>query len=476
MKKTIAFLTLLALVAIPVSAMAAKTGDFELGGYIRLHTRWDSTSSVNSNMGIVANRNNAARPANEGRMYFTAQDTRFNFTIKGPEVWGAKTQGFIEMDFAGVQDPQVTVTNSLNPRLRHAWFRMDWPGGWQLLMGQYWGVFCNFWPDTIQSGPLFAHGMSTQRLAQIRVTYKTAPWTFAAFAGAQNDEVNENRVVPFNDPFGWPWLPGTQNFVGQRAIMPQFGVQVEYEQDLWGKAAFFSRPRGFTANVSFGIQRTKFDGGGIAAATWGQNQYGAIGFNNEYQQGTIVTPWKVQASMFIPILPTHTQDLTGTASLQLQFYIGQGLRAFGNEWAGSDSYFRFDSFDNNGWPVYNRKPTQRYGGYAQAQYYINNEWYLSYVYGFAKAYGVTQARNPLLATVFNPDGYVYASTGDLMRDTQEHNVSLFYRPNANFKFGLGYAYLNTNYFQITRGPGNLGSYATRRGDNHRVQFAGWFFF
>ena len=32
----------------------------------------------------------------------TAQATRFNFTIKGPKLWGATTTGFIEMDFDGL--------------------------------------------------------------------------------------------------------------------------------------------------------------------------------------------------------------------------------------------------------------------------------------------------------------------------------------------------------------------------------------
>jgi hypothetical protein len=66
MKKITAFLALLALVALPASAMAAKTGDFEIGGYIKLHTWWDSTSMVNKNITAInvtgagtSGRNNA---------------------------------------------------------------------------------------------------------------------------------------------------------------------------------------------------------------------------------------------------------------------------------------------------------------------------------------------------------------------------------------------------------------------------------
>ncbi len=43
-----------------------------------------------------------------GRLKFTAQGSRFNFTIKGPKLWGAQTTGFIEMDFdAGEAGPPM---------------------------------------------------------------------------------------------------------------------------------------------------------------------------------------------------------------------------------------------------------------------------------------------------------------------------------------------------------------------------------
>jgi hypothetical protein len=484
MKKITAFLALLALVALPASAMAAKTGDFEIGGYIKLHTWWDSTSMVNKNITAInvtgagtSGRNNAFGTARQGRFRMTAQDTRFNFKIKGPEVWGAKTQGYIEVDFDGSgQDPASTVTNAVLPRLRHAWFRMDWPGGWQVLMGQYWGVMCDFWPDTVQSGPLFAHGMSTQRLPQIRVTYKTGPWRFDALAGTPGDE-NDNPTFAAANINGFPWLSGTGAYPGGRSVMPQFGVQATYEKDLWGKAAFFSRPRGFTASVSFAIQRMVYDGGVSAARTWGQNNYAASAI---LQERDTMTPWMLQASLFIPVLPTQTQDLKGTASVQAQFYVGQGLRAFGNDLlGGNNSYWEFDAPANLGGfanvPTYNRKLMKRYGGYIQGQYYFNNEWYLSYLYGFSKAYGVNRDRNLWLQNVIGiNNGYEFATAGDPIKFIQEHDISLFYRPNANFKFGLSYVYLNQNYFQSNdfSGAGN----PTTRGDSHRVQFAGWFFF
>ena len=78
----------------------------------------------------------------------------------------------------------------------------------------------------------------------------------------------------------------------------------------------------------------------------------------------------------------------------------------------------------------------------------------------------------MLVTVANPEGFEFATTGDPVKMIQEHDLSLFYRPVKNFKFGLSYAYLRTDYFQIT----TVGSRQTSLGENHRVQFAGWFFF
>ena len=135
------------------------------------------------------------QPQNMGTLRFTAQSSRFGLKVNGPEVLGAKTQGYIEIDFDSSQDGLQSASNSYIPRMRHAWFRMDWPGGWQLLMGQYWGVFCDFYPETVNDGPYQNHGQATQRIPQARLTYKTGPWTFSGLAGAQYDTNGDNITV-----------------------------------------------------------------------------------------------------------------------------------------------------------------------------------------------------------------------------------------------------------------------------------------
>ncbi len=77
----------------------------------------------------------------------TAQESRFNFTIKGPKLWGATTTGFIEMDFdAQCRSAGCPATNSYTPRLRHAMFRLNWPET-ELMFGQYWGMFSEYGPE-----------------------------------------------------------------------------------------------------------------------------------------------------------------------------------------------------------------------------------------------------------------------------------------------------------------------------------------
>ena len=61
---------------------------------------WNSQQGMNYALSSFSVRNNVLN-ANHGRFMMNANATRFNFTIKGPEVWGGKVTGFIEVDFDG---------------------------------------------------------------------------------------------------------------------------------------------------------------------------------------------------------------------------------------------------------------------------------------------------------------------------------------------------------------------------------------
>jgi hypothetical protein len=83
MKKIIVLFTLLALLAIPVSAMAVKAGDWELKGYTKLELWWQSVQ-VNKNFSGPLVRGNSTQANLLGRFQATAQSSRFAFSINGP--------------------------------------------------------------------------------------------------------------------------------------------------------------------------------------------------------------------------------------------------------------------------------------------------------------------------------------------------------------------------------------------------------
>ena len=74
----------------------------------------------------------------------------------------------------------------LHPRLRHAMFRFNWPTS-ELLFGQYWSMFCEYYAESAEDGPMQMTGTPTARLPQIRFTQKFAgDWTVAALVGDPN--------------------------------------------------------------------------------------------------------------------------------------------------------------------------------------------------------------------------------------------------------------------------------------------------
>ena len=61
-------------------------------------------------------------------------------------------------------------------------FRFNWPTS-ELLFGQYWSMFCEYYAESAEDGPLQMTGTPTHRLAQIRFTQKFSDWTVAGLIG-----------------------------------------------------------------------------------------------------------------------------------------------------------------------------------------------------------------------------------------------------------------------------------------------------
>ncbi len=477
MKKNVLFaFVLVALLALPAVVMAQT--EFTLGGYLKLETFWDS-SQQGKNMNTPIQRENN-RGFHHGRFFATAQSSRFNFTIKGPKLWGATVTGFLEMDFDGTNEFTAgnSASNNYTPRLRHAFFRLNWPET-ELLFGQTWGYFSEFYPESVQDGPFQFHGCATQRLPQIRVTQTfgvaNGKVTLSGLIGKPQDPGTSDANLQSATSVT-PALPGTAARAlgqpGSSSETPQIQAKVAYEADLWGKAAFYGRPRGFVAQVAAGWQRTRYENNNqalFAASTFGQNGYNNFGAVQYQRSQQYKNNWMFQFNTFIPVIPTYSQNLAGTASLSLQFYIGDGLAAFGEGTDTDNSYFMFNSFDGLFW-AYDRKVRKQYGGYLQAQYYFTNQWFLNAVYGFSKAYGISRD-NDIFVLNF-PDNFKYLTVNDQTKMWQEFDLTLYYRPITAVKFGLQYSYCRTDWLQRTTVQGRT----TDMGDAHRVSMGAWFFF
>ena len=490
MKKTLLILVVLALLA-PTAALAAT--EFSLGGFIKLDTLWDSTQNPRSALVPIARNNDQL--FHHGHFVMTAEESRFNFTIKGPKLWGATTTGLIEIDFDGAPggvsaDARQSNTHSYTPRLRHAMFRLNWPET-ELMFGQYWGMFSEFAPEATGDAVFMYHGWTFQRTPQIRLTQKFAgAWTVAGAICKPYDPTA-------NDTFfaGQTINPGQIQSVsagveGQSSETPQLQGKLAYEKDLWGKAAFYGRPRGFVAQVNGAWQRTRYHANTAVSGqnTFGQNTYGVANVFQTSQQN--LDPWAIQGTLFIPVIPTHSNNLAGSASITAEYYIGQAVSFLGAAPDTDNSWLEFSGIRNvNGVAqlAYDRKLTNQYGGYLQGQYYFTNQWYLSAIWAFNRNYGIDGSTSAVLAgqSAGNPVGYRYANTQDMTKLWTEYELILYYRPIQALKFGLTYAYETTSYVQKLNNPQNAtlnvnggqnSAGAKDIGESHRIQFVAYMYF
>jgi len=111
----------------------------DFGGFVRYEMYYDTYNSVDSRDGNIYLY--PLRPDEDlngddinqsGQLEMLAYQTRLKGTITGPEAFGAKTSGRIEMDFEGTSQNYVAML-----RVRHAFLNLNW-GKTELLLGQTW--------------------------------------------------------------------------------------------------------------------------------------------------------------------------------------------------------------------------------------------------------------------------------------------------------------------------------------------------
>lgn len=125
---------------------------------------------------------------------FSARETRFGLTTNTP-FNGDKIKTYLEIDFLVTPGGDERISNSYEPRMRHAW--IEYKG---LRIGQDWSTFMDLmaFPDNLDFvGP--AEGMIFERQPMVR--YSAGPFDFAieqpetAFTGPTG-----SRVISGSDP------------------------------------------------------------------------------------------------------------------------------------------------------------------------------------------------------------------------------------------------------------------------------------
>ena len=461
MKKAIGLLAGLAWIFLVFLPQPGLGAEFTLGGNLVLHAVWDSTQTNNSYNQFIL-RNNDPN-FQHGRLKFSSEKSRLYFLIKGPQVWGAKTSGYIEWDFC--EGGSVSTApgalgfspQKSRPALRHAMFRLNWPST-ELLMGQYWGLLSEEFPEIATPQPLGKFGgIPTYREPQIRLSQKFCNGFEAAVALSE----------PMNGAHGIFLVPDQvangNIYTGESSETPRVTGRLKYEQDLWGKGASFGVLRPFTARLGASWQRSRFRAVDADGRIFGQNNYANIRVRQPDQQ--YLNPWIVEGSIFAPLIPTYSPNLAGTLSLLTQWYVGAGVDFVAEDLPQNTSYLNSQYLDGKTL-VGDRVLMQKYGGLVQLQYYFTNQWFLNSAWTMQKAFGVDLDRWSGFRQ-YNP-------AADPVKFNQHYYLTLWFRPIQALKFGVEYAYIRTDYFQRTAPL--AGQHTSDFGEDHHIMFVSFFFF
>ncbi len=228
-----------------VTLVENATWKVDFAGFVEADSIWDSTRSL---LGLAGN-SPIARPGTSlgdlGRLHFSMRNSRLSFSMQSltPTLGSLTNLGYLELDFLGFDPQPVTnlntefsATTSPTPRIRHAYGRVTWASGWELLVGQTWTLF-GWGPNTFLSTVSFAPvaGEVYERSPQIRLT---------KCLGSQNERHPELAMAilrPIQRDSGVPVVD-----LGARYVLPDWPLAYNLPTDL-----MVIRPSSFGISATF---------------------------------------------------------------------------------------------------------------------------------------------------------------------------------------------------------------------------------
>ncbi|TVV43276.1 DcaP family trimeric outer membrane transporter [Thalassolituus sp. C2-1] len=249
MRKTSAILLAAAL---PMAVQAANT-EFSYGGYIKMDAMMSTYSDGDIGAGSLGRdfyvpstiQTSGGTGEETSSVDFSAKSSRLNFKTVTTTDSGEKVTGFIEMDFltalaAGGAGNEV-VSNSYNPRLRHAFFTYN-----NLTFGQTWSTFMNVGalPETVDFLGV-SDGTVFNRQAQIR-------YTMGDFQFALENPESTVAGVGVTDDVGLPDMVARYNIkAGDHAFtVAAIGRQMAYQNGVSGAGKIDESTNGFGVSLS----------------------------------------------------------------------------------------------------------------------------------------------------------------------------------------------------------------------------------
>lgn len=411
--KNLMLIMLALFLVVPVLSNAAGVSsryDVTFGGFIKYDLGY-STQNIHADP--TTSFRDRSFNDEYSNTFATGAETRFNFLIKGPDLWGAKTRAFIEGDFRG-----TTTGNAYGGfQLRHAFMILNWQNA-ELMIGQNWQQWgMTYYPAMIGIGemPQYMKGIRTPQVAYRYFFTKE----FNAMAGITSATTWSGATRGYNDDYarsGWPGLMG----------------EIAYWSDRCGK---------------IGPNNMKFAVGGV----YGKESK-TFTKNGEFEDDTI-DAWLTAFRYSIPIVPEKQGNKAMALFLNGNFFYGQNVA--GNNWFGpgnpspsNGSYWRNNVVGSDA------VAPSVYGLYAQASFWLTNNLWINGIYGHLNYNYSSRARE------LNPN---------LVQNMQTYAANILWDVNQAIRFGFQWMRMYTRYNAEYQGLGKTGIL-----DQYRA--AAWYFF
>ena len=182
-------------------------------------------------------------------------------------------------------------------------FKIAWSEQ-ELLFGQYWSVNSELIPETADSGGYAMYGATQLRLPQVRYTQKFGNGFDGSIAICSPQNGRWGLDSDINNPSD-----------GETSETPMVEAKLRFEQDLYGKAGWYGKPRAFYVGLGAGYFRSRNQA--LSLSNTQSNTYLNIGGATPATNALISSahlsptggPWELTISSLLrPLLPSQPEE------------------------------------------------------------------------------------------------------------------------------------------------------------------------